>query len=142
MNKIISDIRSFNRYYTSIIGVLDKHFLNSRLSLPEARVLFEIRNNRLCTSKAIISSIKIDRGYLSRILKNFEFKKIIIKKRCRTDSRNIFLKLTAKGRKLLECLSAAQNRQISDLINGLTKQELKLLITYMNGIKKILNSKR
>ncbi len=138
-DKAIAEIRSFNRYYTSIIGLLDKHFLNSQFSLPEARILFEILNNRLCTSKTILSNLNIDRGYLSRILKEFEFKKIIIKKRCRKDARNIYLYLSPKGKRLYSRLSQTQDRQIFELIKDLNPAELRKLVSYMNVIKKLIN---
>lgn len=38
----VSIIRSFNRYYTNILGLLDQHILESDLSLSEVRVLHEI----------------------------------------------------------------------------------------------------
>ena len=38
----IAQIRLFNRYYTSVIGLLDKHYLNSDFSLTETRIMFEL----------------------------------------------------------------------------------------------------
>ncbi len=139
VDKAIAEIRSFNRFYTSIIGLLDKHFLNSQFSLPEARILFEILNNRLCTSKTILLNLNIDRGYLSRILKEFEFKNIIIKKRSKKDARNIYLYLSPKGKKLYSRLSQTQNRQIFELINKINGKDLKSLTEHMNGIENILS---
>ena len=38
----ISLIRSFNRFYTNILGLIDQHILKSEFSLSEVRVLHEI----------------------------------------------------------------------------------------------------
>ena len=77
--KLIDRIRSFNRFYTSIIGLLDQHFLDSPFSLTEGRVLYEICNIEECSAKKIRERILIDEGYLSRILDSF-VKRGLVKK--------------------------------------------------------------
>ncbi|WP_431215832.1 hypothetical protein ACQ86N_14930 [Puia sp. P3] len=69
--KTISRIRAFNRYYTNIIGLLDRHILNSSYSLPEARILYELNHREGIQASGIIESLGIDKGYLSRILDEF-----------------------------------------------------------------------
>src|SRR5512144_1385241 len=66
--ELINRIRSFNRFYTNIIGLLDQHFLDSPFSLTEGRVLYEICNTEECCAKKIREKIVIDEGYLSRFL--------------------------------------------------------------------------
>src|SRR5436190_1237858 len=41
-NDITAEIRAFNRFYTAQIGLLEEHFADGPLTLPEARVLYEI----------------------------------------------------------------------------------------------------
>jgi hypothetical protein len=63
--KSIAEIRPFNRFYTTIIGLMDQHILNSRYSLPEVRILYDHCVN--ATASDIMASLNIDKGYLSRI---------------------------------------------------------------------------
>jgi DNA-binding MarR family transcriptional regulator len=137
VKKTIAQIRTFNRYYTGLMGVLNKHYLNSSLSLAEARILYEIHNNPLCTSKKIISILNIDRGYLSRILKQFYHKKIIAKKHSKDDARVIYLSLTVKGKKIFSRLNKAQDKLIYSLVDTLGVNEQKRLVGYMSKIKKM-----
>ena len=68
----ILSVRQFNRFYTHAFGFLQKRILGSAYSLIEARVLYEVANDKGCYAKDISKALDIDRGYLSRILKKLE----------------------------------------------------------------------
>jgi len=133
--KDIDEMRAFNRFYTSLIGLLNAHILNSEYSLSEARILFELYHNSGMTASDIISLIHIDKGYLSRILKHFELKKLIVKKRSSDDKRSVYLNLTPKGKKDLEILSRASDAQIMKILSQLTDDECKQLISNLRAVK-------
>src|SRR5262245_15474930 len=107
LKKHIEGIRSFNRFYTDIIGLLDEHILNSKYSLPEARILYELYHHEPLTSSDIINNLQIDKGYLSRLLRQFEKKKLLDKKKSPQDGRAAYLRLTASGKKEFESLNKA-----------------------------------
>lgn len=69
---VIPIIRQFNRYYTKVLGLLDKHLLDSEFSLSEVRVLYEIGQSEECKASMLIEQLGLDPGYLSRMLKRFE----------------------------------------------------------------------
>lgn len=139
-NSSIQTVRDFNRFYTGIIGLLDKHILESRFSLPEVRVLFEINARRECMASDIKEVMRIDRGYLSRMLQNFSRQKLIVRSRSKKDGRAIYLKLTAKGEEIFQSLDQASARQIQSLLEPLSKKEREDLIGHMIKIKEILFS--
>ncbi len=64
-------IREFNRFYTVLLGLLDRNFLNSEYSVTEIRILFELENNDGCSAVDLIEKLYIDKGYLSRLIKGF-----------------------------------------------------------------------
>ena len=139
--KFIIKIREFNRFYTDFLGSLNKKVLSSKFSLPEARVLFEIRNITDCTAKDIVNALNIDKSYLSRILKSFHKKKLIIKERSSEDARNYYLVLSEHGKKELLKLESDVNRRISSLYEGLTESERNILEQSMQQIRKVLSGK-
>src|SRR5215216_2203012 len=100
----IERIRSFNRFYTDIIGLLDQHLLDSSFSLTEGRVLYEISHTENCSAKKIREKISVDEGYLSRILDTFRKKGLITKAPSPEDRRLHIIKLTEKGRKQFSSL--------------------------------------
>lgn len=137
--KHINEIRAFNRFYTIIIGLLDRHILDSQFTLPEARVLFELNRNNNITASEIITSLHMDKGYLSRMLKQFEKKKMIFKVRSESDRRITHIRLTQSGKEQFEKLDKASNDQIAGLLKQLSSKECELLIKNMNSIESILN---
>jgi DNA-binding MarR family transcriptional regulator len=138
----IKEIRAFNRFYTDIIGLLDEHVLDSSYSLPEVRVMYELYHQKIITASDIISIFHIDKSYLSRILRHFENKKLIIKKRSKEDGRSVYISLTVQGRKEFELLNETSSKQIKQLLKDLSAPDCELLIKNMNEIKNILLKKK
>jgi DNA-binding MarR family transcriptional regulator len=139
--RLIKEIRAFNRFYTNIIGLLDKHILDSNYSLPEVRIMYELYNNADLTASDIIALIDIDKGYLSRILKNLQKNKLITKVGSSTDKRVAVLQLTSKGKKEFEVLNNSSDRQVETIFKNLSQKECEELIQKMLGIQQLLNKK-
>ena len=92
--KPVDTIRAFNRFYTNIIGLLDRHLLHSTFSLPEARVLYELYHHEGLLAGDIVSTLRMDKSYLSRMLDQFSRKQLIAKRRSTTDARAIHIFLS------------------------------------------------
>lgn len=136
--ELINKIRSFNRFYTNVIGLLDHHFLDSRFSLTEGRVLYEICNTDECSAKKIRESIVIDEGYLSRILDSFSKRGLIKKAPSLTDRRLRIIVPTEKGRNEFTNLNENSNILISQLVEKLSEEERAELLNNMEGIRTLL----
>src|ERR1043165_2191246 len=67
----VEAIRHFNRFYTPRIGILEEGYLNSGLSVAEARVIYEIAHRQPVTAAELCRALQIDQGFLSRILRAF-----------------------------------------------------------------------
>jgi DNA-binding MarR family transcriptional regulator len=138
VQELIDRIRSFNRFYTNIIGLLDQHYLDSPFSLTEGRVLYEICNTEECSAKKIRESIVIDEGYLSRILDNFVKRGLIKKTRSSEDRRLWIVVPTEKGKREFMSLNANSNRLIAQMIEELSDEERASLLDKMEGIQALL----
>lgn len=137
-DSLVSEIRSFNRFYTKVLGLLEKHILDSRYSLTEVRILLEISKLKDCTANRLISKLDIDRGYMSRMLKSFERGGLIEKEGSSDDRRIMILKLTGKGRSILAELEERSGKQVEGLIGHLTESEGQKLAASMRNIKNAL----
>jgi DNA-binding MarR family transcriptional regulator len=139
--KYVKDIRAFNRFYTNVIGLLDQYILDSKYSLPEVRVLYELYHSEGLTASDIISRLKIDKGYLSRLILQFQKKKLVMKKISATDGRSAHLHLTTAGKLEFEQLNRSSHAQVKGILADLSETQCKALTTHMNAIRKILSDK-
>ena len=137
VDKQVSAIRAFNRSYTRKIGVLDG-MASSPFSLAEARVLYELAHREQPTATDLRNELGLDAGYLSRILRDFELRKLVRRQQSKADERQRFLSLTAKGQKALAPLDARSNRNVVAMLNGLSSTERKQLVDAMQTVHKLL----
>ena len=140
--EFVDKIRSFNRFYTNIIGLLDQHFLDTPFSLTEGRVLYEISNTELCTAKKIRSKVDIDEGYLSRIIDKFIQKGLVKKTPAQEDRRLHIIVLTDKGRMEFSKLNDNSNRSVHQVIRNLSDQECAELVAMMERIQVLLTKEK
>jgi DNA-binding MarR family transcriptional regulator len=136
--ELIDRIRSFNRFYTNIIGLLDQQYLDSLFSLTEGRVLYEICNTEDCSAKKIRKRFVIDEGYLSRILDHFVKQGLIKKTRSPNDGRLWTIMPTEKGKREFAKLNESSNRLIAQMIERLSEEEQAELLSKMERIRALL----
>jgi DNA-binding MarR family transcriptional regulator/ribosomal protein S18 acetylase RimI-like enzyme len=123
LDRSTSAVREFNRFYTSRIGVLDEHLLNSAFSLTEARIIYELAQRALVSASELNRSLHLDAGYLSRLIAKLHRGGFIDKEASKTDGRQIALVLTDKGQKAFAQLDRQSSEQAAKLLTSLTSSE-------------------
>lgn len=132
-------IREFNRFYTNIIGLVNKTILDSPYSLAEARVFLELLMAGQYTATDLTRLLDIDPGYLSRILRRFRREKLLTTIRSPADGRVQLLSLTDKGKSVMTAISDASTRQIVAILNGLSVADQQQLVAHMEAVRAILS---
>lgn len=141
MREAIGHVRRFNRFYTGQIGVVSEHLLKSDYSLAEARVLYEIAHRERPKASEIAQGLRLDRGYLSRILRRFHKDGLLERKRAREDARAALLALTAKGRRTMAALEARSDDEVSGLLQRVPVAARQRLTSAMRAIEEVLGPK-
>jgi DNA-binding MarR family transcriptional regulator/GNAT superfamily N-acetyltransferase len=136
----IAQIRLFNRYYTSVIGLLDRHYLKSDFSLTETRIMFELHHRpEGLTASALIELLNLDKGYLSRILQTFEKKKLIEKTRSDEDKRAFYIRLSRLGTTIFSKINNEAEQLTIEMLSSLSYAETNQLVDHMQAIRQLLN---
>jgi DNA-binding MarR family transcriptional regulator/GNAT superfamily N-acetyltransferase len=133
--------RRFNRFYTRKIGVLGEGAYRSPFSLTEVRVLYELAHRDQPTATALGRELGLDAGYLSRILRGFERRGLILKTRSAADGRQSHLSLTAQGRKVFAPLNARSHDEVAALLAGLPPAAQARLVEAMRAIERLLGDR-
>lgn len=141
MKKSIQEIKRFNRFYLRMMGLFNHYTDESPYSVTEAIVLFEIQSNKECTASFLSEYYMFDKGYISRIVKKFENRKMIMKIPSKTDRRIQFLNITKEGENVLEELKKEADLNVERMIQNIKQEDLKELIKSMKNIENILQLK-
>jgi DNA-binding MarR family transcriptional regulator/N-acetylglutamate synthase-like GNAT family acetyltransferase len=136
----IQAVRSFNRFYTKRIGLLGNGLLNTRFSLTQGRVLFEIGRHPGTRSGSLADELGLDPGYLSRLLKSFERLQLVKRSKSKGDLRVNYLRLTRRGQTEFESLNARSRTEIGDMLSNLDSPQQHQLVDFMAGIRQLLRS--
>ena len=140
VNGQVSALRAFNRFYTRKIGVVDGMASNP-FSLAEARVLYELAHREKPTATDIRKELGLDAGYMSRILRDFERRKLVAREQSKTDERQRFLSLTPKGRRAFVPLDQRSNRDVAAMIETVSPAERNRLIAAVETVRRLLGDK-
>jgi len=134
----VAKVRSFNRFYTSVIGLLGEGFLETPYTLTEARVIFELAQRDATEVLDLRHALGLDGGYLSRVLGRLEAGGLLTKERSEADARRHRVRLTARGRSAFRTLDKRSANEIGALLDRLTDEEQRNLVTAMATIQRLL----
>jgi len=134
----IATVRRFNRFYTKQIGLLGEGYLETPFSLTEARVLYELAHRERPSATELARELALDQGYLSRILRGFERRRLLTRTRSRSDGRQSHLALTARGRAAFAPLDQRSREDIAAMLARLAADEQRRLIDAIRTVESIL----
>ena len=138
-NTAVVALRKFSRFYTNLLGLLNKHLLNSPFSLTEARSLYELAETPHSTAKQLAAELEVDPGYLSRTLKKLLQQGLLQRQPSAADRREYHLALTAKGSRTMTQLSKLSDAQGRGLLAHLSETEQQQLVASMQQVQRLLS---
>ena len=137
----VEAVRRFNRFYTRKIGVLREGAYRSPYSLTQVRVLYELAHRDGPTATELGRELGLDAGYLSRILRGFERRGIVVKTRSPADGRQSHLALTPHGRKAFAPLDARSHDEIAAILAGLSGGDQGRVVGAMGTVQQLLGDR-
>jgi DNA-binding MarR family transcriptional regulator/ribosomal protein S18 acetylase RimI-like enzyme len=138
----ITAIRRFNRFYTVKLGVLSEHFLNTPFSLTECRILQALSHRDGASAVWLCRELDLDPGYLSRILRDFERQGLILRRPSPQDGRQTMISLTLAGRDAFEPLDRASHSAIGCMLAPLAEADQERLVAAMRTIGGLLREEQ
>ncbi|WP_329050651.1 bifunctional helix-turn-helix transcriptional regulator/GNAT family N-acetyltransferase [Streptomyces violaceus] len=139
----IQDIRSFNRFYTNVIGALDygRH-LYAPYTLTESRVLYELAHAPRTDAADLRAQLHLDAGYLSRILNKFEEDGLVERGPSETDPRRRRITLTSPGREAAALLDERARETVGALLDTVRAEDRPRLAEALRTVRALLGDGR
>ncbi len=139
----IDEIRRFNRFYTRVIGLLEQAHPVGGFSLTEVRVMHELAHwaqvdGGAPTATAIGRQLDLDAGYLSRLLRALERRRVVKKEPSPDDGRQHRLQLTASGRTMYAALEQRARESVAALIAPLSDDEQRNVLDALRTVQALL----
>lgn len=135
---LVADIRSFNRFYTRLIGVLESGMHETSFTLAEARVIYEIGKRGNVTHGELARALEIDPGYLTRLNFKLTDAGVIGNTRGANDRRSVSYALTRDGDVVFEKLDTASDASVDALLAPLSLADRARLGAAMRAIRNLL----
>ncbi|WPZ34469.1 helix-turn-helix domain-containing GNAT family N-acetyltransferase [Thalassobaculum sp. OXR-137] len=135
----VAAFRQFSRFYTAYIGALGPDHQGSAVSLTEMRVLYELAHRDGPTAKEISADIRVDPGYVSRLLKGFRAKGWVATTPDADDGRVRRLSLTEAGRAAFTPMYDRANVVAAEALAELAPADRDRLLSAMGRIRAILD---
>lgn len=134
----VDDVRSFNRFYTTVAGLLREGLLDTDLTLTEARLVFDLAQREQTEVAALRETLALDAGYLSRLISRLEERGLLARTRSATDARRQVLSLTVRGRRRFEQLDARSAEDVRRLLEPLGEADRRRLVGAMAAVRDVL----
>ena len=138
----IEAIRRFNRFYTHRIGVLHEGLSDSKFTLTESRLLWELAHRDALTATELARDLDLDVGYLSRLLRGFKDRGLIKSTRAIDDARHQHLSLTAAGKRAFAPINTRSQTDVGGLLTTLGETQQQQLLAAMTSIEHLLDASK
>jgi DNA-binding MarR family transcriptional regulator/GNAT superfamily N-acetyltransferase len=137
MEDAVAALRAFNRFHTRFSGALDAHYLDSDLSLAEARLLYELAHRAAPLAAELQAELGLDAGYVSRMLRRFQATGWISRSRGE-DGRRRPIALTGAGRAKFAALDETTRRQVAGRLQPLSATDQARLVEALAAVRTLL----
>src|ERR1700728_1214214 len=140
---LTDEVRAFNRFYTREIGLLNRSLPATELSLPEARVLYELaqapEGGR--TAAEVGRTLDMDKAHLSRIVARFVTRGLASSRVSPNHRKHRLISLTDAGRKVFAGAEAAARGQVDALLEPIDAAGRNRIIEAMRDIRMALRDR-
>jgi DNA-binding MarR family transcriptional regulator/GNAT superfamily N-acetyltransferase len=135
----LQGVRRFNRLITQRVGALEVDYLRRGRPLAEARLIFEISADG-ADVRALRSKLKLDSGYLSRLLQSLKTQGLIAVAKGDGDARRRRVSLTRKGGAERTAYDRLSDDLAASMLEPLNASEQTRLLAAMGEVERLIRA--
>src|SRR4051794_33162881 len=134
----VAQVRAFNRFYTSRLGMVRGGLHRTEHPLAEARVLYELGAGPLPVAE-LRRSLAMDAGQLSRLLAKLESTGLVERRKAPGAARRQTANLTERGQRAFAMLDQRSAGEVAELLDSLPERQQQQLIAAPATIRRVLD---
>ena len=134
----VAAVRRFSRFYTRRIGVLQEGLLGGPLSLPEGRIVWELAQTEGQTAARLAEALSLDPGYVSRLLRGLEERRLIARSASPRDARETLIALTPAGGAAYAAINARSQQEVGAMLATLPEAGRARLVAALGAVERLL----
>ncbi len=138
LDEAVAAVRRFSRFYTRRIGVLQEGLLGGPLSLPEGRIVWELAQSEGQTAARLAAALALDPGYVSRLLRGLEERRLIVRNTSPRDARETLISLTPAGSAAYAAIDARSQQEVDAMLAGLPPDGRTRLVAALSSVERLL----
>ncbi len=135
----VAQVRRFNRLVTRRVGALEVNHLRRGRPLGEARLLFETGTEG-AELRALRDRLRLDPGYLSRLLRSLEAQGLVTVESGNADRRRRCVRLTKEGRAELAAYDRLSDELAASMLKPLGAAQRERLLAAMAEIECLIRT--
>ena len=135
----LQQIRRFNRLVTQRAGALEVNYLRRGRPLAEARLIFEIGADG-SDVRTLRDKLKLDSGYLSRLLQSLKTQGLIALAKESGDGRRRRARLTRKGSAERAAYDRLSDNLAASMLTTLDASQRSRLLTAMGEVERLIRT--
>jgi DNA-binding MarR family transcriptional regulator/GNAT superfamily N-acetyltransferase len=132
-------IRRFNRSVSQRVGALESDYLRRGRPLAEARLLFEISVDGADVG-ALRARLKLDSGYLSRLMQSLKDQGLIAMARGEEDGRRRRVSLTRRGKAERAAYDRLSDKLAASMLTPLDASQQARLLAAMDEVERLIRA--
>jgi DNA-binding MarR family transcriptional regulator/GNAT superfamily N-acetyltransferase len=133
----IQQVRRFNRIVTQHVGALENSYLKRGRPLGQARLLFEVGSDGIDV-RVLRERLKLDSGYVSRLLRSLEAQGLVQVKTQASDGRIRRVELTSAGEAELATYDTLSDELAMSFLSPLDPSQRDRLMKAMAEVERLL----
>jgi DNA-binding MarR family transcriptional regulator/N-acetylglutamate synthase-like GNAT family acetyltransferase len=134
----VATVRRFNRAWTEVTALLDDSYLESGLTLPEARLVYEVAQASPQPVVELRTRLKLDPGYTTRLLDRLAERGLVTREVDAGDRRRQLVAITDTGRTVFGQLASRADARVEELIRPLAPDARQALVAALGAVEELM----
>lgn len=134
---ILKMFKTFHLFHHTLLDDLKSIKMQDDLNKTHKRVLMYLYRDGENIMSSLCKKLRLERGSMTSVIDTMFEKGLVERKRCATDRRKLYIRLTEKGKEDAKELERKWNTYLKEKLKNLSAAEIKKIDQSLDGLQEI-----